>query len=173
METTKNKLTQEETIFFEKLRNYLGTPIYFFGSIQRYDYLQTHSDIDVDIFANDERDIIIKLQNLLDVKRNDFQKTLTIINNRIVSGYKIKYTDEQKKINTELCIFNEKYKNDVINSQKSKFNLSYLMCSILLLLKILHYELNIMSFKIFRQLKNYFIGITNTDKRNFIIMDMD
>ena len=81
METTKNKLSQQESIFFEKLRNYLDTPLYFYGSIQRDDYLPQHSDIDVNIFSNDEKDIIIKLQNFLNVDRNNFKKTLLKMNN--------------------------------------------------------------------------------------------
>ena len=90
METTKNKLSQQESIFFEKLRNYLDTPLYFYGSIQRDDYLPQHSDIDVNIFSNDEKDIIIKLQNFLNVDRNNFKKTLLKMNNTniIIPGYK-------------------------------------------------------------------------------------
>jgi predicted nucleotidyltransferase len=175
METTKNKLTQEETIFFQNLRDYLDTPIYFYGSIQRDDYLPEYSDIDVDIFTNSENSIIIKLENYLNVKRNDFQKTLCIMDNkkRVVPGYKIKYNNEDKKINVEFSIFNEKYKKYVIESQKSKFSLSYYTCIILLVLKSLYYKFNIIPFKLFRQLKNYLIGITEEDKKNFIILDIN
>ena len=110
METTKNKLSQEETIFFQNLKSYLNTPLYFYGSIQRDDYLPRHSDIDVDIFTNDEKDVIIKLESFLDVNRSDFKKTLCVIDNIVIIGYKIKYTDERNEINVELCVFNEKYK---------------------------------------------------------------
>jgi len=173
METTKNKLSQEEAIFFQNLKSYINTPIYFFGSIQRDDYLQKHSDIDVDIFTNDEKDAIIKLESFLNVKRRDFKKTLCVIDNIVIIGYKIKYIDEANKINVELCIFNEKYKKQVINLQKKKFYIPYYICIMTLFFKILYYELNIIPFKLFRIIKNYLIGITDADKQNFIILEMD
>jgi predicted nucleotidyltransferase len=52
METTKNKLSQEESVFFDKLKNYIDKPIYFYGSIQRDDYFPQLSDIDIDIFSD-------------------------------------------------------------------------------------------------------------------------
>ena len=57
METTKNKLTPYEKDFFDKLRNYIDKPIYFYGSIQRDDYLPQASDIDIDIFSNYTRNL--------------------------------------------------------------------------------------------------------------------
>lgn len=170
METTTNRLSQQEIFFFQKLKTYLNTEIYFYGSIQRDDYLPKYSDIDVDIFTNDEKDVIIKLQNFLNVKRSDFKKTLTIIDNIVITGYKIKYTDE---INVELCIFNEKYKKQVISLHKSKFIIPYYISIILLFLKILHYEFNIIPFNLFRKIKNFLIGITEEEKQNFIILNID
>jgi tRNA nucleotidyltransferase (CCA-adding enzyme) len=67
METTNNKLSSQEKDFFQNLKNYIDLPLYFYGSVQRYDYLPQYSDIDVDIFTNDEKSIIIKLQNFLNV----------------------------------------------------------------------------------------------------------
>ena len=49
METTKNQLTPYESNFFNKLKIYLDTPLYFYGSIQRDDYKSGYSDIDIDI----------------------------------------------------------------------------------------------------------------------------
>ena len=175
METTKNKLSQQESVFFEKLRNYLDTPLYFYGSIQRDDYLPHHSDIDVNIFSNDEKDIIIKLQNFLNVDRNNFKKTLIKMNNTniIIPGYKLKYNDKINKINAEFAIFNEKNKNLIIELHKSKFSISYFVCLIILFIKFLYYELKIIPSKIFQRLKNYLIGITEEDNNNFIILNID
>jgi len=175
METTKNKLTQDESFFFNKLSNYLDTKLYFYGSIQRDDYIQKYSDIDVDIFTNNEKDIIIKLEHFLDVKKEDFKKTLCIMDktNKVVQGYKIKYIDDNKNINAEISIFNEKYKDIVLESQKVKFNISYVVCLLLLFIKILYYEFNIIPKNIFRKVKNYLIGITKKDKTNYIILNID
>ena len=51
METTKNDFSPYEKTFFNKMSNYIGEPIYFFGSIQRSYYVPGKSDIDVDIFT--------------------------------------------------------------------------------------------------------------------------
>ena len=175
METIKNKLTQEEIIFFQNIQNLLDTKLYFYGSIQRYDYLSPYSDIDVDIFTNDEKGIIIKLQNYLNVNKNNFKKTLCIMSDSesIIYGYKLKYNNEDKKINVEFSIFNEKYKHEVIESQKKQMNISYFTCMLILFIKILHYKLNILPYKLFRRIKNKLIGLSSKAKHNFIITDMD
>ena len=69
METTKNKLSPYETIFFNKLINYLDTKLYFFGSIQRYDYFPGISDIDVDIFTDNVSRTISQIQNYLNIDK--------------------------------------------------------------------------------------------------------
>jgi predicted nucleotidyltransferase len=69
METTKNKMNPFAEKFFKKLSDYLDTKIYFYGSIQRNDYFPNSSDIDADIFTDNESSIINKLQNFLGVKK--------------------------------------------------------------------------------------------------------
>ena len=93
--------------------------------------------------------------------------------NIIIPGYKLKYIDKENQINVEFSIFNEKYKNQVIESQKVQIKTPYFLCLIILFFKTLCYEFNIIPFKIFRKMKNYLLGITNKDKQNYIIMDMD
>jgi predicted nucleotidyltransferase len=170
METTKNKLSQEENIFFQNLKTYLNTPLYFYGSIQRDDYLPKYSDIDISIFTNDEKSIIFKLQNFLNVKKSDFKKSLCIMDNTLIPGYKIKYNNE---INIELCIFNEKYKKNVIDLHKKLFSMPYYICITLLFLKVLFYEFKIIPPKIFQKLKSFFMGINEKDKENLIFIDID
>ena len=67
METTKNKMPEYNNIFFEKLKNYLDTKLYFFGSVQRPDYFQKGSDIDVAIFTDNIKSTVTKLQSFLNV----------------------------------------------------------------------------------------------------------
>jgi predicted nucleotidyltransferase len=68
METTKNKLTPYQTSFFNRLSTYLDTKLYFFGSIQRQDYFPESSDIDVDIFTDNESATIVQMMNFLHVE---------------------------------------------------------------------------------------------------------
>ena len=73
MENTKNKLTFNQYDFFQKLRNYINKPIYFYGSIQRNDYFPGKSDLDVDIFTDNESSTIYALGNFLNLTKNDFK----------------------------------------------------------------------------------------------------
>jgi hypothetical protein len=157
METTKNKLTPNEQFFFDNLRYYLDTPLYFYGSIQRPDYKSQQSDIDVDIFTENEKAIMLKLQNLLNIEKSDFKRVVYKIDklNVVVHGYKTKYVDEKNKLTVEFAIFNSKYKNAVLYEHKSKFNLPYYISLLLILFKFLHYDMSILPLEYFRKIKKF------------------
>ena len=61
MDDIKNNLTQNEEVFFENLSLYIDKEIYFYGSIWRHDYIKGKSDIDIDIFTDNESSTIQKL----------------------------------------------------------------------------------------------------------------
>ena len=82
METTKNKLSPYETIFFNKLSNYLDTKLYYFGSIQRQDYFPGGSDIDVDIFTDNTSRIINQIQNYLHIDKKTTSKFIYKVNDK-------------------------------------------------------------------------------------------
>lgn len=160
METTKNKLTNYETIFFNNLKQYLNTQLYFYGSIQRDDYISQQSDIDIDIFTENEKSILLKLQNLLNLNSEDFKKVFYKIDklNIVVHGYKVPYVDETNKLKVEFAIYNEKYKNAVLYEHQSKFNIPYILSIILMLFKFLHYNLNILPLEYYRKIKKFLIN---------------
>jgi hypothetical protein len=168
METTENKLTPYQSIFFNKLRNYLDTKLYFYGSIQRKDYFPGLSDIDVDIFTSNENSIISKLISFLNVKRYQFKKIIWKLNDatNLVNGHKIMYIDPNGELTVEFSIYNEKYKNDVLNEHLSKKNLPIYATIILVMLKFLYYKLKIISHDYYASTKKMvlssFIG-RNTD----------
>jgi hypothetical protein len=171
METTENKLTHYQSIFFNKLRNYLDTKLYFYGSIQRKDYFPGFSDIDVDIFTSNENSIISKLISFLNVKRYQFKKIIWKLNNTdyIANGYKIMYIDPNGELTVELSIYNEKYKNAILNEHLSKKYLPIHATVLLVLLKFVYYKLKIISHNYYASTKKLilssFIG-KNTD--NFV-----
>ena len=92
METTKNQLTPYESNFFNKLKIYLDTPLYFYGSIQRDDYKSGYSDIDIDIFTENMNSTIVKLQNFFN--SNQYKKIIIKPQDKkgIINGYKFKYS---------------------------------------------------------------------------------
>ena len=74
METTRNALPSKLKHFLDKLKDYLDTPLYYYGSVQRKDYVAGQSDIDVAIFTDNENSIISKMCHFLHVKRKEFKK---------------------------------------------------------------------------------------------------
>jgi hypothetical protein len=169
METTKNRMSSFEEKFFNKLKNYLDTKLYYYGSIQRNDYFPNSSDIDVDIFTDNEQSTITKLQNFLNLERNNFKKFVYRLHrtNKVVYGYKVKYIDTNHNFSTELAIYNEKDKDNVLKEHISKIDLPIYVAILLYILKFLYYELKIISKETYYYFKklfmNYFVEGEDTE----------
>lgn len=160
METTKNALSEETKQFFFKVSEYLDTKLYFYGSVQRIDYIPEKSDIDVEIFTDNEYSTMRKLEHLLKINHKDVHKIAWIINKTPVYGYKVKYTNPEKNINVEFCIYNTIYKKIVSEEHKSKFILPLHISIALYILKYVFYKLNIISSKNFNELKRMLLNPT-------------
>ncbi len=145
MEDTKYKLTDKQKNFFNKISNYLDTKLYYFGSIQRHDYFPGSSDIDVDIFTENETSTIAKLSNILNENKNNFKKTLWRLNStgEIVNGYKFLYRDKINNLVVEFSIYNEKYKDEITKEHTSKQEIPFYATILLIILKFLFYKLHI------------------------------
>ena len=70
-----NNLSEYASDFFNRLRDFLHTKIYFYGSILRPDYLQGKSDIDVDIFTENEARTISQMSAFLHIPKKKFNST--------------------------------------------------------------------------------------------------
>jgi predicted nucleotidyltransferase len=175
METTKNELSSYEQNFFHNLKNYIDKTIYFYGSIQRDDYFPQLSDIDIDIFSDNINSTLNLLQNFLNCNKNEFKKSLYKMNktNIIIPGYKSKYINEANKLTVEISIYDDKYKEQILNEHKSKFNLPLYITIVLIFLKVLHYNLGILPIYYYSRYKKF---LTNTcydnNKSEFVIIDL-
>jgi predicted nucleotidyltransferase len=160
METTRNKLTKQEKQFFYKLSNYLDTKLYYFGSVQRGDYFPSSSDIDVDIFTDNEQSTIIKLQNFLDVERYEFKKFVYKLHktNILVHGYKVKYNNRENNFSTEISVYNEKNKENVLCEHNSKTTLPFYISVILIILKTFYYNLGLLPKNMFLNIKKFLMN---------------
>lgn len=175
METTKNKLTPYASNFFYKLSSYLDTPLYFYGSVQRDDYFQSASDIDVDIFTNNPKTTILKMQQLLNLENDDFKRVLIRLNatNEVVSGHKLAYKEPENNFAVEFSIYNEKHKKDILEEHNGKKDLPYFVTILLIILKFLYYTLNILPKCIFMPCKDFILSFLIGKKRtDFVIIDV-
>jgi predicted nucleotidyltransferase len=176
METTKNKLVPELSVFFSSLSAYLQTKLYFFGSIQRNDYFPGLSDIDVDIFTNNEYSIIAKMQSYLKLKRCKFKKLIWKLPNDVFAhGYKVTYyfiTESGEKYPIEFSIYNKKYKKNVLYEHNYKTNLPFYISWILIILKFLHYKLNLFEYSTYKNVKNRVLSnMMGFPKDKFVVLD--
>ncbi len=169
METTKNKLSPETKQFFDKLSNYLDTKLYFYGSVQRDDYFDGKSDIDVDIFTSDEKGTMLKLQDFLHIDSSKFKQVVNRMHttNKIVYGHKVKYN--KGGINAEFSIYNEQNKENVLREHNSKSVLPFFISVLLIILKFVYYRLYILPTRIYIYLKNLIMNSVNNYEAKFVI----
>jgi hypothetical protein len=174
METTKNELSPYEKDFFNKLKIHIDKPIYFYGSIQRNDYFPKLSDIDIDIFTDNIDSTISLLTNFLKINKYSFKKSFYKMDktNKVIPGYKYKYIDESNSLTVEMSVYDEKYKEEILKEHISKFNLPFYILFILVILKILHYNMGILPIYYYSLCKKY---VTNNlydgNKAEFFIFD--
>ena len=175
METTRNELSPYASNFFNRLKNYINEKIYFYGSVQRYDYF-SESDIDVDVFTENMSSTIVKIQHFLNVKRNEFKKIIYKLNTskKIVYGYKIKYDEPEHNFFTEISIYPEKNKEDVLTEHNFKQNLPFYILFLLIILKYLYYNIQIIPNNIYIKSKRFILDLINKDnetsEQNFILL---
>lgn len=137
METIKSKLSKKKKDFLQSMQEYLDTKLYFYGSVQRADYIDDVSDIDICIFTDNIDSSILSLQHYLNVERKYIKKFY--INSKyrkLVTGYKLFY--RQSFIKLEISIYDNKYKEDVLQDLINVIYIPYFYSIILLILKYIN-----------------------------------
>lgn len=162
-----NRLTLEQLQFFEALIDNIDVSIYFYGSIQRLDFIYGKSDIDVDIFTDNETSTIQVLCNYLNIKKTSCVKFAFKINSTMIYGYKIKYVNADKNINAEFSIYNMQYKS-IILKDRNRYVPLYIV-AILYIIKTMYYKLNILSKSTYKRCKRFLMN--PGDELKFIEVD--
>tara|TARA_Y100000816_G_scaffold72843_1_gene48958 strand:+ start:19313 stop:19864 length:552 start_codon:yes stop_codon:yes gene_type:complete len=173
METPKHPLTIQQSSFLTKLRSYLPEKIYFYGSILRDDFLPGISDIDVLYFSKENLQTAVhKLYRLLTQDSNATRIQMLHFlyhsseTKKVISGYKIKYTNVDNGIIIEISMYDDENKELIIQEQLQKARIPYFIVYAMLILKILAYKYRVLPEDTFRWIKdNLFItmsGIKNT-----------
>jgi hypothetical protein len=169
MESTKNKISPETQMFFDKLSNYLDTKLYYYGSVQRDDYVDGKSDIDVDIFTSDEKGTTLKLQSFLNLPQSKFKRVVNRLHttNKIVYGQKVKYN--RGGINAEFSVYNERNKADILLEHNSKSVLPWFISLLLIILKFVYYRLCLLPTSWYIYWKNGLMNSVNDYDAKFVI----
>ena len=144
MEDIKDRLGDYKYNYFTSLQKYLDTELYFYGSIKRFDYFDNGSDIDITVITDNVNSTLSKLQNYLNAKKSEVKKIYQKFyenSNKIVVGYKIKYQDEKKDLNFDILIYDEKYRDIVMENINAINNLPSYVIILLVILKFIYYNL--------------------------------
>jgi len=155
MERTYNKLPEKVETFLTQLGDYLGIPLLYFGSVQRNDYFEGHSDIDIDVFTENEQSTLIKMQQFMKTPSRKFKKVAWRLNDskRMVYGYKMMYEDKVNEFVIEFSVYNNKFKKDILVEHLKKTVLPWYCTFILLIIKTLYYKLGLLPKDVFSYLK--------------------
>ena len=163
---SNNKLTENQRHFLDVMSIYINKPLHLYGSIHRTDYIPGKSDIDIDIFTDNENSTIHLLSNFLNLKKYQVNKTVLKLNSLMIYGHKVQYEDTVKNINAEISIFNEKYKNDVLKEHNNARYLPFYLTIPLMIIKCMFYNLNLINKNTYKRCKQYLMN--NNDEMKFI-----
>ena len=164
----QKKLTENQKIFLNALSNYIDDEVYLYGSISRFDYIPGKSDLDIDIFTDNEYSVIHKLCSFLHLKKEEFKKIVYKIDNTIINGYKTKYENIEKNLQIEFSIYNQKNKQMVMKQHNKAKDLPYIILVLLYILKCFYYKFGIISEEIYSKMKHFLMHLTS--ERNFILL---
>ena len=180
MEDIKDRLGEYKYNYFTNLQNYLETELYFYGSIKRFDYISNSSDIDIIVITDNVKSMLSKTQSYLNISNDKTQKIFqqhSVYDKGIITGYKIKYYNDEKNIEFDLLIYDEKYRKAVLQNIYDINNFPLYIIIPVYILKILYYKLYLISRRIYIDLKNLIFQCLNNRivlksfiqcKRNFV-----
>jgi hypothetical protein len=174
MEYTKNNLSPEIKTFFKKLSNYIGEKVYFYGSVQRFDYFPEHSDIDIHVFSDNIHELINRLRHYLHLKNKYIKKIMIYLSESkyMVYGYKIIYRSNDLKLKTEITVYSNKYKKVVLKDDNAVINIPSYIVFVLFILKVLYYQLSILDKQQFNFYKcnliNNYVYFKNSENMSLI-----
>ena len=174
IEKIKNNLTDYDYKFLSNLQRYIDTELIFFGSIQRCDFFIGKSDIDIAIITDNVESVKKKLQNYLNIGKSKIKKSMQKIpnSNEVVYGYKINFDDEKNNLYLEIIIYDEKYRNFIINNIEKTTNLPFYITIIYLILKFFTYYLPIFPNDFLKSCKNFVMNfyLEQTLRKNLITL---
>ena len=166
MTVIRSDLPKKTKQYFYDLENYLDTKLYFYGSVNRNDYIHGKSDIDIAVFTDNEQEMIAKLQHFLKVKKDAFEQLIWKIHGRIIYGYKIK-CDKYNDLKCEISIYNNEFKNFLLKEFYRDTVLPFHIWFLLLILKTIYYKLGLITSKTYSYCKriiyNHFLFKDKSD----------
>ena len=140
------KLTTPQIDFLEEIQSYIGCQFYYYGSIDRVDYLPGKSDIDIDIFTRNLYSTLFKLRHFLLIPEHEIKSIKWRTIRPIAATFnchKIKFNNGIVKL--ELNIYDEQYKKTLLEVRDLKRQIPPFVLMLLYIIKYLYYNTNLIS----------------------------
>lgn len=143
MQTTKHPFTEEQRQFLTSLGVFVGLPFYYFGSIQRSDYIVGTSDIDVDVFSHEPEKIAKRIYRLLSGPYVSLKRVLYKFDGNEIAGFKVKYKRPpvdpvlKEHLKVEFSIYGEDVKQLVLKKHRGQIYISPYISALLLFVKLI------------------------------------
>jgi hypothetical protein len=166
LEEIKDKLSKNQYDYFLQLKEKIDLPLYFLGSITRYDYIKGKSDLDVEVFTDNIDSTVLKIEYLFDYYQRKKDKKFIIfkINNNPISGYKYYFKDKKLDLSFDFTIYNKACKNIVLHHRIIEKNIPFLFGIFLLMIKILYYYLSVINNNTYSYIKKQLWRWYNPEK---------
>lgn len=149
-----NRLDDKQKLFFNRLKTYIGEPIYFYGSILRPDYTPKKSDIDTCVYTDNVQSTCMKLQSFFKVDCNFKQIVWRFSHNgNLIYGTKMEY-DSKNSGPIEISIYNSKDKDSVMKYHRDKIVLPIYVSIMMYILKMLYYHTFFIPKQLYKYMKN-------------------
>jgi hypothetical protein len=158
------KFSENTRFFLKNLEEVTNHKIYYFGSSRRLDYMQG-CDIDIAMFTDNTASLIAQIIGLLNIG-NEFKSIIHIEDNIIVSGYKLIYKNND--IDIELVIYDNKFKNIMLDFYEKSAQLPLIISFILLILKYLK-KFDLLKKKVYYKIKK-FLFINFCRSNNLVVL---
>jgi len=150
----------------------LDADLYFYGSINRSDYIHGKSDIDLAIFTDNEYSVINQLQHFLHASKSEFKKVIWKLEGQMIYGFKIKCDPNLLNgAECEIAIYNNDFKDLLLFEFQRNDNVPLLLFSMLYILKLFYYKIPIMSKKTYANIKKFlFNKVMNNKDSEFLLI---
>tara|TARA_B110000037_G_C16959845_1_gene440467 strand:- start:308 stop:895 length:588 start_codon:yes stop_codon:yes gene_type:complete len=155
------KLPVYTITLLQNLESYLDTSLYFYGSIQRNDYIQNNSDIDIDVFAVNKESMALNAYAFLSMSGIVSESKCIYMlqkDSSVVEGIKLNYKHFTKPIQLELSVYSIQDKESMVHYHASKINIPMYISTPLYVLKYAYYKWHIIPKWMFKACKELLIN---------------
>jgi len=167
----KDKLSNDQYLYFLELQEKIDLPLYFMGSITRSDYIKGKSDLDIEVFTDNIASTKEKLNYLFNYYETQEENMVIIFKIKDVPFSAYKYKVNQSGIQFDLTLYKKESKKTILHYRNLEINVPFIISAFLIIIKFFHYRLNIINDRNYYLIKKNLWELYNNDKVFFNLLN--